>query len=223
MKKIRRSAKKIASGDVAVKERPNAANRKDYVGKSGVYPMSGPLPPGNARIRGQMEWGQGTRGAAGYEDHGGSELYFESGNLLGGFDANEAYPALSGEPRSRTVCAPEWMAFSKWLTHTFNGLVSTLELVDPDGNNVIEVRERPFAGLLARVLGNGVTALTLVFDFPPQRTLYNLTGPRSMTVQHNASGFPTRVTIGYTEGEAILHFNSEPIVQQKFTGNSWGE
>ncbi len=48
--------------------------RKDEVGRSGVYLMSGPLPPGNAPLRGQMEWGQGKRGAAGYYDHGDSEL-----------------------------------------------------------------------------------------------------------------------------------------------------
>ncbi len=48
--------------------------RKDEVGGSGVYPLSGPLPPSNAPLRGQMEWGQGERGNAGYEDHGESEL-----------------------------------------------------------------------------------------------------------------------------------------------------
>jgi Raf kinase inhibitor-like YbhB/YbcL family protein len=49
--------------------------RKDEVGRSGVYPASGPLPPGgDAPIRTEAEWGQGVRGAAGYEDHGQSEL-----------------------------------------------------------------------------------------------------------------------------------------------------
>jgi hypothetical protein len=50
------------------------AGGKDEVGRSGVYPMSGPHPSGNAEIRGQTSWGQGERGAAGYEDHGSSEL-----------------------------------------------------------------------------------------------------------------------------------------------------
>lgn len=49
--------------------------RRDEVGGSGVYPMSGPLPAGDAVIRGQMEWGQGERGAAGYENHGESEVF----------------------------------------------------------------------------------------------------------------------------------------------------
>lgn len=62
------------------------AGRKDEVGKSGVYPASGPYPEGNAELRGQASWGQGERGAAGYEDHGGSELSYAGGQVLGGGD-----------------------------------------------------------------------------------------------------------------------------------------
>lgn len=50
------------------------AGRRDEVGGSGVYPMSGPHPKSNAPIVTPASWGQGKRGAAGYEDHGESEL-----------------------------------------------------------------------------------------------------------------------------------------------------
>ncbi|MBV8847390.1 MAG: CBS domain-containing protein [Bryobacterales bacterium] len=52
-----------------------AGRRDEDVGKSGVYPMSGPHPPGDAPIVTPGSWGQGARGAAGYEDHGESEIY----------------------------------------------------------------------------------------------------------------------------------------------------
>jgi len=52
------------------------ASKIDEVGHSGVYPMSGPLPPGDAPAIWPASWGQGKRGAAGYEDHGESELNF---------------------------------------------------------------------------------------------------------------------------------------------------
>lgn len=52
------------------------AGRKDLIGKSGVYRVSGPQPAGDAPIVPMASWGQGKRGAAGYEDHGGSELFF---------------------------------------------------------------------------------------------------------------------------------------------------
>jgi CBS domain-containing protein len=40
--------------------------------------MSGPHPRGNAPIVTPASWGQGKRGAAGYEDHGDSELNIAS-------------------------------------------------------------------------------------------------------------------------------------------------
>jgi hypothetical protein len=48
--------------------------RRDKVGGSGVYPSSGPLPEENAPVQGEASWGQGERGATGYEDSGRSEL-----------------------------------------------------------------------------------------------------------------------------------------------------
>jgi hypothetical protein len=48
--------------------------RRDETGKSGVYPMSGPLPEEDAPIRPMASWGQGSRGAAGYLDAGSSAM-----------------------------------------------------------------------------------------------------------------------------------------------------
>jgi len=49
--------------------------RKDEIGRTGVYRVSGPHPAGDAPVVGMASWGQGARGAAGYEDHGESELF----------------------------------------------------------------------------------------------------------------------------------------------------
>jgi hypothetical protein len=51
--------------------------RVDEVGRTGVYPASGPMPPGNAQVKGEASWGQGDRGAAGYEDSGSSEIHIQ--------------------------------------------------------------------------------------------------------------------------------------------------
>lgn len=49
--------------------------RRDAVGRSGVYPESASeRPDSDAPVRTQNAWGQGERGAAGYEDSGTSEL-----------------------------------------------------------------------------------------------------------------------------------------------------
>ncbi|HET9986521.1 MAG TPA: hypothetical protein VFQ38_23290 [Longimicrobiales bacterium] len=56
----------------------SGVGRREEVRGSGVYPASvGPENiPKDAVIRGQAEWGQGERGAAGYEDSGQSELNY---------------------------------------------------------------------------------------------------------------------------------------------------
>lgn len=51
--------------------------RTDKVGKSGVYPVSsmqGADP--DAQVQPEQSWGQGERGAAGYNDSGRSEIYY---------------------------------------------------------------------------------------------------------------------------------------------------
>lgn len=49
--------------------------RRDAPGRSGVYPESASeRPDPDAPVRTQNAWGQGERGAAGYEDSGTSEV-----------------------------------------------------------------------------------------------------------------------------------------------------
>ena len=68
--------------------------RRDEVGPTSVYPMSGGIPPGkHLEVRTPAAWGQGERGAEGYNDAGGSELVWRDGQLLGGLTAGPG-----GEP-----------------------------------------------------------------------------------------------------------------------------
>ncbi len=49
---------------------------RDEVGHSGVYPASSmEQAPNDAKTQGEASWGQGERGAAGYNDSGGSEIH----------------------------------------------------------------------------------------------------------------------------------------------------
>lgn len=70
------------------------AGRRDEVGPTGVYPMSGGIPAGkHPEIRTPAAWGQGDRGAEGYNDAGGSELVTRDGQVLGGLTSGPG-----GEP-----------------------------------------------------------------------------------------------------------------------------
>ncbi|HEY8226222.1 MAG TPA: CBS domain-containing protein [Pyrinomonadaceae bacterium] len=67
--------------------------RKDKIEKSGVYPVSAAEGASqDAMVEGEASWGQGERGAAGYEDSGGSELIYlgEELGLIGGATEGES-------------------------------------------------------------------------------------------------------------------------------------
>jgi hypothetical protein len=59
------------------KQERSDRNKIDKVGKSGVYPVSeiDKADP-KAKIHGEASFGQGERGAAGYEDSGSSEIFY---------------------------------------------------------------------------------------------------------------------------------------------------
>jgi hypothetical protein len=66
------------------KEENSEQNRIDKVGKSGVYPVSEiDKADDKAKVHGEASWGQGERGAAGYEDSGSSELFYLDEELEG--------------------------------------------------------------------------------------------------------------------------------------------
>lgn len=70
------------------------AGRRDDVGRTGVYPISGEeRPGGDAKMRPLGEWAGGDRGIAGYQDSGGSDLVMRDGILLGGLTSD-----ASGRP-----------------------------------------------------------------------------------------------------------------------------
>lgn len=105
--------------------------RRDEVGRSGVYPMSGPHPPGNAPIRTEAAWGQGERGAAGYKNHGRSELSYQGGQVLGGYEgpSGDAGPGPEAiEYRSSDIPHGEWRSFLDNFSRQHEGWLVTVEI-----------------------------------------------------------------------------------------------
>ncbi len=79
------------------------AGRRDDVGRSGVYPISGDeRPQGDAELRPLGDWAGGDRGIEGYEGSGGSELVMRDGVVLGGLTSDGA-----GRPTIDTHGNPE--------------------------------------------------------------------------------------------------------------------
>jgi hypothetical protein len=125
------------------------AGRRDEVGGSGVYPMSGPHPKGPATVRTEAAWGQGERGAAGYEDHGGSELSWDGREVLGGLNVGPG-----GEPLSATdvsvqeIDRYEWIAFLDRFSREHHGWRVDVEVVS-EGSKHTEAVNVPLEGVNA--------------------------------------------------------------------------
>jgi hypothetical protein len=86
--------------------------RRDETGHSGVYPVSSMGgASGEARVEGEQSWGQGARGAAGYEDSGDSEIMVSDGvdipGLSGGREQDAGDDKVSpAAPQSTDRTAP---------------------------------------------------------------------------------------------------------------------
>jgi hypothetical protein len=81
--------------------------RKDKIEKSGVYPVSAlEGARSDAMVHGEASWGQGERGAAGYEDSGGSELIYlgeELGVIGGGTEGESGAYKRENESKGETI------------------------------------------------------------------------------------------------------------------------
>lgn len=77
-KKRKQSDRKARAGKNESGNPGGGVGRVDDVGRTGIWPVSGPVPEGrDMPIVSQAELGQGTRGPAGAADSGGSETRAE--------------------------------------------------------------------------------------------------------------------------------------------------
>jgi hypothetical protein len=106
--------------------------RKDAVGRSGLYPMSGLHPPGPTEGRTAGTGGQGERGAAGYEDHGSAQLTYEGGQLLGALETHG--DNLTAQPQTGNVEIPpeEWIPFFNSFSRQHQGWLADITIRQGD-------------------------------------------------------------------------------------------
>jgi hypothetical protein len=185
------------------------ARLRDEVGRSGVYPSSGPIPAKDLPIRRQMEWGQGERGAAGYEDHGSSELQFEGGALLGGLDEEWAgifsRNALQAE-EGREVPLAAWPVFCEWFTRHYAGMVTTITFTDGQPGFPVAAKRLALVRMWARVMENKVDAISVQLDRKPNDYLLNVTGLKRVTYFTQSNGEPKSLRMDRREGRVVMQF-----------------
>ena len=197
----------------ASQKKPIAAskNRRDVVGRSGVYPLSGPHPEGDVPIRGQMEWGQGERGRAGYDDHGSSELSLRDDVLLGGLDQDwarifeqEMAESSASKQDIPLVC---WTLFCDWFTKHHAGIHTTAVVRDAHEDTIYVARRLPLVRMTAHLLENQVAGISVQLDRKPNNYQLNLTTPRRVIYQRTPSGLPELIQIEQEHGSVLLKFD----------------
>lgn len=152
--------------------------RKDEVGKSGVYPMSGPLPQGPAELRTPAAWGQGERGAAGYEDSGRSELVYEQGQLLGGLDAGA--PG-SPPPAGLLIPPPAWEKALDDFSRQHRNCPVLIEEIRGEERRVA-IENEPLTGISADRAGERDKIYVAVGSRPGQSHTHVIAAPRQLRI-----------------------------------------
>lgn len=178
------------------------AGRKDEVGGSGVYPMSGPHPQGNVEIKGQASWGQGGRGAAGYEDHGGSELTFEDGQLLGGFNTGpggEPQPYAPSTTGEVDVPHDQWQAFLDSFSRQHMNWLVTVEVAGTMGR-LAAVKERPLQGISFDQHDGNEHAYVQIGEKPEEHVTHPVERPTRITIKQTPTGAHEGLEIASADG-----------------------
>lgn len=187
--------------------------RRDVVRGSKVYPMSGPLPRGNAVVRGEAEWGQGERGAAGYEDSGESGL--ESGYPFSKTGSKTSRTAKTGsrtaERQESFVSVAHEIPQYKW-TEFFNdfnrrhaGWLAEVEVRGQRRDSQVEARQLPFAGITADTKPGARSTISVIMEMQSNIHLTHLI-PRSRVVRVIEEP-EMQIEIVAANGEhTVLHF-----------------
>jgi hypothetical protein len=152
--------------------------RRDVVGHTGVYPATGPFPPGPAEVRVAGSFGGGNY----YEDHGTSEMTYTGDTVLG---------ALSGEPevgpRARLdllqllqpgeIPRERWLDFFNTLDRGLGGEPVTVELREGDKSQVAQ-RDVPIDGFGADVKARELMVNVSVGQTKDDLVVHNISAKR---------------------------------------------
>jgi hypothetical protein len=199
------------------------SGRKDEVGRSGVYPMSGPHPAGDVEIKPQPCWGQGERGAAGYEDHGGSELTWVGGQLLGGFNAGMGdAPRAKPEGTQESVEIPheEWLSFFDSFSRQHLDWMVTVEVASPAGRLIV-VEQRRLKGISMDRADGKERVYIQVGDRPEEHITHKIDDPTQLNFRKTQSGCHKGLEVASADGTTtIIRFRSaaQPETLDGITG-----
>ncbi|MDB6112903.1 MAG: hypothetical protein JWR69_4653 [Pedosphaera sp.] len=183
--------------------------RKDVVRGSRVYPISGPWPKGEAEIRTEAAWGQGARGAAGYEDSGRSEL---SPLPKPGRGARAGARAGAGQRRTATgrstagqeIPRSRWVRFFDAFSKDHDGWPTSVEVTPKGKGKQVEARKLPLQGVTVDLKPQDKDTTSIILDMQPN---VHLTHTVPETIQVIFREDQQELEIASSSGDkAVIHF-----------------
>ncbi len=192
------------------------AGRRDEVGGSGVYPASAGNAPADAEVRDQASWGQGERGAQGYNDSGDSELWYgapnEGGVGISETATNQMRAGMLG-PRGGEIPREDWVSFFDGFSKQHEGWIVSLEVTDANGQRRVEARDLPLQGVAANLKHGGEDTISIILA---RRTddlvTHNIAQTTRVGLNRNAEGADEGLELDSATGEkALLRFRSPAL------------
>ena len=180
------------------------AGRRDETGRTPVFPVSaseGAKP--EARVQSERAFGQGERGAAGYQDAGSSEISnFGQGIVAGGADTNSGGQGSINE--TRTVGRAEWLGFFDNFSRQYAGVPTTVEILGERPSQALRAVTLPFAGITADLKDGEDLISVILGDRPQDHFTHNVNAPSRVTFSPQngvleieaSDGMTTRLRLG---------------------------
>ncbi len=151
-------------------------------------------------IRTAAAWGQGERGAAGYQDSGRSQLSYQQGELLGGLDSDA--PGSPAGGASTEIPQPAWEKALDEFSVAHRDCRVRLEWMAGNKRRT-QVDGAPLTGISADRAGARDKIYISLGDKPDQEFTHTINAPRRVLI--DASGGGT-VEIESADGDRIwLH------------------
>ncbi len=194
------------------------AGRVEEAGGSGVYPASGPWPKENAPFEGEMSWGQGKRGQAGYNDSGDSEITPPEQQQRGA-------PSSAGRSGLQTQEIPreQWVSFFDSFSRQHRGWLVDVTVSEDGQKAQPEARGLPLQAVaVSDKPGDDNTISIILGRESPSSVTRSVSGVRRVLLEKTAAGADAGLMIEGRDGKTHLQFRS-PAAPETLNGISAAE
>jgi uncharacterized protein DUF5335 len=181
------AAKKKESGKPG-----GGAGRVEDVRGSGVYPASGPLPEGDAPYRGQMSFGQGERGEAGYYDSGDSEITPLGAEGAGGM--NETL-------RRQEIPRDQWVSFFDGFSQQHQGWLASIEVTTKGSGSLIEANDLPLDSIVTNLKHGDQDTISIILAKGQDEYLtHNISNTKRVWLEKTSAGADAGLQLESADG-----------------------